>query len=323
MTLEIKNVHKVFNTSGGQVSALHDVNLIIPDNKVIGLVGESGSGKSTLGKLISGLENKSQGEIFWNGELMPQHFKQKSFLRYCNDIQMIFQDPYSALNPRMTVGDIIEEPLRLSRQKELRQLNKKERSKKVDDWLEKVGMSPLVKSRYPHEFSGGQRQRVGIARALITEPKLLICDEPISALDVSIQAQVINLLKDLQQDLGMSLLFIAHDLAMVNYVSDEIVVMYLGKVMEHGSAHDIFSDAKHPYTKLLMDSNLSLEINDERESEQSDALLLESEIPSPLNLPKGCRFESRCPERSQRCAEEAPELRAFASEQRKIACFNC
>ena len=246
-----ENLTKHFPMAGGhQVHALDGVSLTIHEREILGLVGESGSGKSTYGKTLIGLHDKTAGTATYRGERLPQRYQTRDFHRYARTMQMIFQDPYSSLNPRMTVGEIIGEGLRLH----TRQSGKEIRDR-VADWLKRVGLEPDHMSRYPHEFSGGQRQRIGVARALILEPEFVVCDEPISALDVSVQAQVVNLLDELKRSMGLTLLFIAHDLSMVRYVSDRMAVMYLGSVVEVGPADKVFFEPKHPYTQILVGSN--------------------------------------------------------------------
>ncbi len=259
--LEIRHLHKQFQHSKGCLKAVDDVSLSIGEKQVVGLVGESGSGKSTLGKMLVGLLAASSGEIVWNGKPFPARFSRKDYLFFNTQIQMIFQDPYSSLNPRMQVRQILEEPLLLNRNQTYLKKSKQAQSLFLQEQLEQVGLRPEFLGRFPHEFSGGQLQRIGIARALIQKPKLLICDEPISALDVSIQAQIVNLLKSLQEQNQLSLLFIAHDLAMVNYVCDEVAVMYQGKIVEYGSREQIFFHAQHPYTQALLQANPVLPSN--------------------------------------------------------------
>jgi oligopeptide/dipeptide ABC transporter ATP-binding protein len=282
------------------VHAVDKVSLQIAERQTVGLVGESGSGKTTLGKTLAGLLEKTSGEIYYRGEKLPDRYSAADFRRYSGEIQMIFQDPYASLNPRMTVAEIIAEPLRLQRG------NGKNHRDAVAHWLRQVGLQPEHMSRYPHEFSGGQRQRIGIARALITEPRFVICDEPISALDVSVQAQVVNLLQDLQQQLGLTLLFIAHDLSMVRYISDRMAVMYLGAVVEEGPAEAVYSAPLHPYTRLLVASNPEPDPRRERERSHEP---IKGEIPSPVNIQPGCRFAGRCPDAMPHCRDQTPELR--------------
>lgn len=327
--LSIQNVKKYFPSAKGTIKAVDGVSLDVASSSIVGLVGESGSGKSTLGKMIVGLHDKSEGQMFWNGEPMPKHFRQKDFLHFSREIQMIFQDPFSALNPKMPVWQILEEPCLLSRNKKYLQLSAKQRLAFIQDYLVLVGLRPEFYKRYPHEFSGGQQQRLGIARALMQEPRLLVCDEPISSLDVSVQAQIVNLLKSLHKEMGMGILFIAHDLAMVNYLCDEVAVMYSGKIVEQGSREQIFFNALHPYTQLLLASNPGI-----HGKTHSNVTLIQGEIPSPINRPEGCAFASRCWKKTSECELQPPELlvRQFDAtgkavsasentEQRKLACY--
>ena len=309
--IKIENLKKYFDLGGGNfVHAVDDVSLEIYENEVLGLVGESGSGKSTLGKVIAGLHPKTSGNINFRGMDLPQKYKASDFLLLSKDIQMIFQDPYSSLNPRMTVEEIIGEGLKL------RGESSDSISQKVINWLEKVGLSAEHRSRFPHEFSGGQRQRIGIARAMIVEPKFVICDEPISALDVSVQAQVVNLLDELKKSMGLTLLFIAHDLSMVRYISDRIVVMYLGSIVECGPADEVFFNAKHPYSQLLIQSNPLADPKIEKSRKHTP---IEGEIPSPVNVPTGCRFAGRCPQATDHCKNVTPSLKEVA-EGHQAAC---
>jgi len=312
--IKINQLSKHFHLSKGQhLKALDEVSLEIHANEILGLVGESGSGKSTLGKVIAGLHSKTKGSIKYNGELLPDEYSAKDFLRLSKEMQMIFQDPYSSLNPRMTVGEIIGEGL------SLRKEAKASVQKKVQDWLLKVGLHPDHASRFPHEFSGGQRQRIGIARALIVEPKFVICDEPISALDVSVQAQVIKLLQKLKNDFGLTLLFIAHDLSMVRHISDRIAVLYLGQIMEIGPADQVFFHAKHPYTQKLNSSN---PLPDPKRERESPSIQMDnSEIPSPSEILRGCPFASRCPHVSDLCKNERPELKVIETDH-QVACHH-
>lgn len=305
--MQIKNLKKRFQLSKGQtLHAVDDISLDIAENTIVGLVGESGSGKSTLGKVLAGLHDKSAGEVYYRGERLPTKYNTKDFRRYSKDIQMIFQDPYASLNPRMTIEEILTEPLRLQGTG-----TPHERCDLAAKWLERVNLQASHLGRYPHEFSGGQRQRIGIARALITEPKFVICDEPISALDVSVQAQVINLLGELQETMGLTLLFIAHDLSMVRYISDVMVVMYLGSVVEQGPADDVFFAPKHPYTQALTKSN---PLADPQKEKQRSHDVIKGEVPSPVDLPPGCRFAGRCDRTRDRCHTERPALQLIAKD---------
>ena len=296
------------------VHACDGVSLSIAPREIVGFVGESGSGKSTFGKTLIGLHNKTSGSVSYKGDELPTIYRPADFQKYASSMQMIFQDPYSSLNPRMTVGEIIGEGLRLHTD-----VRGQEVIERVGDWLRKVGLNPDHMSRYPHEFSGGQRQRIGIARAFILEPDFVVCDEPISALDVSVQAQVVNLLGELKESLGLTLLFIAHDLSMVRYVSDRIAVMYLGSMIELGQANEVFFEPKHPYTELLIGSNPEPDPESERNRASSG---MQGEIPSPINVPHGCRFANRCPHVMDVCKEETPQLIPLKNleAEHKVAC---
>ena len=296
---------------GDTLHAVDGVSLTIEQNEILGLVGESGSGKSTFGKTLIGLHPRTSGEAFYNEELLPAKFSPKDHLHYSRDLQMIFQDPYSSLNPRMTVLDIVGEGLLIQKQHKKSQIRDQ-----VAAWLTKVGLNADHMSRYPHEFSGGQRQRIGIARAMIIEPTFVVCDEPISALDVSVQAQVINLLDDLKKSMGLTLLFIAHDLSMVRYVSDRMAVMYLGTVVETGPANEVFFEPKHPYTKLLIESNPEPDPNLER---SRGHIPIKGEITSPINVGPGCRFADRCPDVMDHCRHVTPETTTL-TESHTVAC---
>jgi oligopeptide/dipeptide ABC transporter ATP-binding protein len=289
------------------------VNLAIAHREIVGLVGESGSGKSTYGKTLIGLHDKTAGEVRLDGETLPSRYHHGDFQRLASRMQMIFQDPYSSLNPRMTVGEIIGEGLKLHTD-----LGSARIRERVADWLERVGLSSDHMGRYPHEFSGGQRQRIGIARALIMEPEFVVCDEPISALDVSVQAQVVNLLDALKASMGLTMLFIAHDLSMVRYVSDRMAVMYLGAVVEIGPANDVFFEPKHPYTEILIGSNPEPDPQTER---RRASTTIAGEIPSPVNVGAGCRFAGRCPRVMDVCRTTTPELIPLREEPtRDVAC---
>lgn len=308
-----KNLTQHFDIGKGQrVHAVDGVSLEIEEKEIVGLVGESGSGKSTFGKTVLGLYPKTAGEVYFKDELLPQKYSPADFQRLAVNMQMIFQDPYSSLNPRMTVGEIIGEGLKFHLD-----ISSSEIKERVASWLERVGLNADHMSRYPHEFSGGQRQRIGIARALILEPEFVVCDEPISALDVSVQAQVINLLGELKEKMGLTLLFIAHDLSMVRYVSDRMAVMYLGSLVELGKADEVYFEPKHPYTEVLIGSNPEPDPNLER-SRPSTAI--QGEIPSPVNVPAGCRFANRCPRVMDVCRNTTPELIPLKDLDRMVAC---
>ncbi len=314
--VEINGLTKHFPIGRGQVvHAVDDVSLDIEAREIVGLVGESGSGKSTLGKTVLGLHDKTGGNVVYKGETLPASYAAADFRRYAQTMQMIFQDPYSSLNPRMTVGEIVGEGLKLHTS-----LGKTEIREKAADWLKRVGLNPDHMSRYPHEFSGGQRQRIGIARALVLEPEFVVCDEPISALDVSVQAQVVNLLDELKESMGLTLLFIAHDLSMVRYVSDRMAVMYLGSLVELGPANRVFFAPKHPYTELLIGSNPEPDPASERDRPST---AIRGEIPSPVNVGEGCRFAGRCPKVMDVCRGTTPPLipvRDADQPDRLVAC---
>ncbi|HQQ62669.1 MAG TPA: ABC transporter ATP-binding protein [Pseudomonadales bacterium] len=252
--LRIENLCKYFSQHGETVLALDNISLSIQPGEIVGLAGESGSGKSTLARCVAGLHSRDSGEMYFNDALLPARFRAQDFARQAQNIQMIFQDPLSSLNPRLTIGDILMEPLRLSARAKQIRLSPQQQQSLAQEWLIRMGLRASDMSRYPHSFSGGQLQRIGIARALINRPGLLICDEPISALDVSVQAQIVNLLKDLRDEFGLALLFIGHDLAMMRYLCDRIAVMYRGAIVEQGATQDILDHPQHGYTKKLVNS---------------------------------------------------------------------
>ena len=302
--LSVKNMKKTFQANGGMFSkkkfvhAVNDVSFDIYPGETFSLVGESGCGKSTTGKLIDHLITPDSGEIWFEGKEISR-LSEKEMRPLRSDIQMVFQDPYGSLNPRMKVQDLIGEPLLIHTN-----MSAGERLKKVHELLGTVGLSPSHGERYPHEFSGGQRQRIGIARALTVQPKLIIADEPVSALDVSIQAQVLNLLQQLQKDFNLTYLFISHDLSVVEHISDTVGVMYLGNLVEYGATEDIFKNPLHPYTKALFSA---IPVPDP--TAKMNRIVLEGSIPSPANPPAGCKFHTRCAQCMEQCKTEVPEQR--------------
>ncbi|MFI6758567.1 ABC transporter ATP-binding protein [Micromonospora sp. NPDC050417] len=290
----------VFQSQIGAVRAVDGINLELRRGETLGVVGESGCGKSTLAKLLVGLEKPTSGTIDVRGQDMTRLTGQ-TLRRARRNIQMVLQDPYTSLNPRMTVGDIIGEPFDIHPDVAPRG----ERQKRVQDLIDLVGLNPDHINRYPHQFSGGQRQRIGIARALALNPEIIICDEPVSALDVSIQAQVINLLEKLQDELGLSYVFIAHDLSVVRHIADRVAVMYLGKIVEIGTNEEIYERPTHPYTQALLSA---VPVPDPTLRGHRDQIVLEGDVPSPANPPSGCRFRTRCWKAQGICAEQDPPL---------------
>ncbi|MGI9275881.1 MAG: murein tripeptide/oligopeptide ABC transporter ATP binding protein OppF [Endozoicomonas sp.] len=293
------------------LKAVDGVSFDLCEGETLGIVGESGCGKSTLARAIIGLVNVTHGEILWQGRNITE-LTGTAVRDIRNEIQMIFQDPLASLNPRMTVGDIISEPLRNYHP----QLSGKEISGKVKAMMARVGLLPNVINRYPHEFSGGQCQRIGIARALILKPRLVICDEPVSALDVSIQSQVINLLKELQKEMGLSLIFIAHDLGVIRHISDRVLVMYLGNQVETAETTSLYKAPKHPYTRALLSA---VPVPDPKRERDKEIQLLEGDLPSPISPPSGCVFRTRCPIAEDSCARCRPELEDLGGEH-YVAC---
>lgn len=305
------DVTKGFMAKKQIVKAVDDVSFEVKENETFGLVGESGCGKSTLGRTIVKLYDPTSGSITFDGKDISQ-LHGKALKSYRKDMQMIFQDPYASLNPRMTVGEMIMEPMKIHHI----YATDAECEARAKQLLDIVSLKPDHILRYPAEFSGGQRQRIGIARALAVNPKFIVCDEPISALDASIQAQVINLLKHIQKELGISYIFIAHDLGMVKHISDRIGVMYLGHLVEQGTSEDVYHRPLHPYTQALLSA---IPIPDPNIAKAKQRIILEGEIPSPINTPEGCPFASRCPRASERCRRETPK--PVQLENRSVACF--
>jgi oligopeptide/dipeptide ABC transporter ATP-binding protein len=315
--LEVRNLKKYFPVRGGwlsrvvnQVRAVDDVSLSIAPGKTLGLVGESGCGKSTLGRAILHLERPTAGQVLLEGrDLGTLNAKELRAAR--RDMQIVFQDPFASLSPRRTVAQIIREPLDVHRVG-----SKAERRERVEELLDVVGMRTNALNRYPHEFSGGQRQRIGIARALALEPKFIVADEPVSALDVSVQSQVLNLIAGLRQKMNLSFLFISHDLAVVQHISDAVAVMYLGQIVEQADAGRIYAQPRHPYTKALLSAAPVPDTAPRRQRE-----ILEGDVPSPMNPPSGCRFHTRCPLAEARCRAEVPKIRNIGgADQHLVAC---
>ena len=294
----------IFQRQVGAIKAVDGVSFSMHKGETLGLVGESGCGKSTTGRAILQLYRPTGGEVYFEGTDLTQT-KGESLRKMRRRMQMIFQDPYASLNPRMTVGSIIGEPLEVHKIG----ANKRERQERVQELLRTVGLNPYFVNRYPHEFSGGQRQRIGVARALAVNPAFIICDEPISALDVSIQAQIINLLEDLQQELNLTYLFIAHDLSVVRHISDRIAVMYLGKIVELTDRDSLYANPQHPYTEALLSA---VPIPDPAVEEDRRRIILQGDVPSPANPPLGCNFSTRCPKVMQICQDVDPEFREIA-----------
>lgn len=316
--LQVENLTKYFYKPQGLfgqkkqiVKSVDHVTFDIIRNETLGLVGESGCGKTTVGRTITRLYEPTDGKIIFDGKDIS-HLTKKELLPYRKKMQMIFQDPYASLNARMTVMDIIREALDLH--SDLK--TKEEKSKRVYELLDRVGLMREHANRYPHEFSGGQRQRIGIARALAVDPEFIVCDEPISALDVSIQAQVVNMLEDLQREFGLTYLFIAHDLSMVRHISDRIGVMYLGKLVEIGPSEEIYSHHLHPYTEALLSS---VPVPDPEKARAKEQIVLQGDIPSPIDPPSGCRFRTRCPRACEQCAQAEPELKPVGNDH-FVAC---
>lgn len=296
--IEVKNLKKYFETAKGTLHAVDGLSFSIEKGKTLGVVGESGCGKSTTGRTILRLNEPTDGEVIFEGKNIVDASDEEMRM-YRKDMQMIFQDPFASLNPRKTVGEIIGEPLRLHKMG-----SKAQREARVVELMETVGLAERLINTYPHELDGGRRQRIGIARALALDPKFIVCDEPVSALDVSIQAQILNLLKKLQEEMGLTYMFITHDLSVVNYFSDDILVMYLGNVVEKASSEQLFDNPSHPYTKALLSAIPVPDLD-----HKVERIILKGEITSPINPKPGCRFAPRCNMATDKCFSEQPELR--------------
>ena len=313
--LEIKNLSKTYESGDTKVKALADVSLTVYEGETVGIVGESGCGKTTLGRcVVRGIDATSGQVLFHTREDGVIDFLKATraqMQKNRRDIQMIFQDPYASLDPRMTVFDIISEPLRYNTH-----MSKKEIEQAVDKIAEQVGLNRAFLRRYPHAFSGGQRQRIGIARSLILQPKLIVCDEAVSALDVSIQAQIINLLEDLQKEYHLTYLFISHALSVVRHISDRVMVMYLGRMVEMAKTEDLFSDPRHPYTQALLSA-----VPQPDPDRKIQRIVLEGEVPNPAAPPSGCHFHPRCPYKTEKCEKEYPPL--VEQDGRFVACWHC
>ena len=312
--IEATNLCKYFSVGKkGTLKAVDNVSLYINKGETLGLVGESGCGKTTCGRTILRLYEPTSGQVMFDGKDVNQ-LKGKELLEFKKRAQIIFQDPYSSLDPRMTIGEIISEGMDVHCN-----YTAKEKDAKVAELLRSVGMNPDFSNRFAHELSGGQRQRIGIARALAIDPDFIVCDEPISALDVSIQAQVVNLLIKLQKERGLTYLFISHDLSMVRHISDRVGVMYLGSLVEMTASHEIFANPQHPYTKILMSA---IPLADPDAESAKKRIEIQGEVPSPINAPSGCKFRTRCPYATEVCAQEAPALTEIAPDH-FVACHHC
>lgn len=309
--LEVKGLKKYFKTGKGTLKAVDDVSFYIRPGETLGVVGESGCGKTTCGRTVLGLYDRTDGQVFYRGKDVHQ-MKGKERQNFTKHAQIIFQDPYASLDPKMKVYNIVAEGIRahglLKKEEEIRE--------RVEELLVTVGLDAQYAERFVHEFSGGQRQRIGIARALAVDPEFIVCDEPISALDVSIQAQIVNLLGRLQKEKGLTYMFIAHDLSMVKYISDRVMVMYLGKVVEITASNQLYANPMHPYTKALLSA---IPIPDPKVEEGKERIKMNGELPSPINPPVGCRFQNRCKYATERCKKEEPKLKLVGNDH-YVAC---
>ena len=302
--LDVQHLKKYFRVGKKQLKAVDDVSFSVSEGEILGIVGESGCGKTTCGRTAIGLYSKTGGQSLYKGKDVHA-LRGAARKQFCCEVQTIFQDPYASLDPKNKVIDLIAEGMDIHKLCE----SAAERRERVEHLMEQVGLNPLWVDRYPYEFSGGMRQRIGIARALAVDPKLLLCDEPISALDVSIQAQIVNLLMDLREQNGLTYLLISHDLSMVKHVSDRILVMYLGEVVEESGADELYAQPLHPYTKALISA---IPIPDPKMERARQRIVIEGQVPSPVDPPAGCRFAGRCPRACDRCRESKPELRELA-----------
>lgn len=316
--LEVKNLKQYFPVKGGilgrtvnYVKAVDDISFYVHEGETLSIVGESGCGKSTTGRSILQLDKPTDGKVLFQ-DVEITHFSGKEMRKKRKDLQIIFQDPYASINPRQTVRQVLNEAMEIQQS-----VPKNDRPKRMIELLETVGLGAHQLDRFPHEFSGGQRQRIGIARALAVDPRFIVCDESVSALDVSVQAQVLNLLKNLQKKFRLTYLFIAHDLGVVRHISDRVAVMYLGKIVETGTKEDIFNNPKHPYTKALLSA-----IPNPDPTKKSKRIMLEGDVPSPIDPPRGCRFHTRCPFVEDRCKKDIPEMRGTTKmkDQHQAAC---